>query len=169
RIVAIEPSSVPEGGTIEATLDCFAAVTAVRIDGADVAYTQPAADRIQVDLPEGVKAGGHTLEVCDGADCASKPFQVTGGGVLFIRGDASGDGQFDLGDAVVILSYLYASGPLGCVKTADVDDSGQLDIADPIYLLNYQFSSGPDPKAPFPTCGEDPTPDAFDCVSYTCK
>ncbi|MBN1420208.1 MAG: lamin tail domain-containing protein [Planctomycetes bacterium] len=168
RIVAIEPSSVPEGGTIEATLECFETVTAVRIDGADVAYTQPAADRVRIDLPEAVKAGDHALEVCDGAGCASKAFRVAGGGVRFVRGDGDGDGQFTLGDPVVILGYMFSGGTIGCAKTADLDDDGQLLLNDPVYLLNYLFSDGPDPKSPFPSCGEDPTADAIDCASYDC-
>jgi len=134
-----------------------------------VAFTQKAADRIEVKLPDTVKAGDHSLEVCNGAACASKPFQVTGASVRFVRGDADADGQFTLGDPIVILSYMFASGAIGCAKTADLDDNGTLALNDPIYLLSYMFVSGPAPLPPFPACGEDPTADPFDCLSYTCK
>ena len=72
------------------------------------------------------------------------PFQV---------GDANGDGNVNISDAVIILTRLFkdSSIPLcqedvpGYSVLADVDASGRLNITDPIYLLNFLFLGGPPP------------------------
>jgi len=87
-------------------------------------------------------------------------------GPVFRRGDANGDGKYDIGDPIRILNHLFASGPMECVDTADVNDDGQLDIGDGIRLLNYLFASGPAPEPPGIACGADPTDDPLDCVAY---
>ncbi len=47
-----------------------------------------------------------------------------------------------------------------------MNDDGSLSLVDVIYILSYLFTSGPAPLAPFPDCGEDPTPaDTFGCES----
>ncbi len=87
-------------------------------------------------------------------------------GVAFRRGDPNQDGKTDIADAVAILGHLFAQGHLDCVKTADANDSNAVDIADAIYVLGYLFAQGPAPKAPFETCGIDPTPDVITCESF---
>jgi len=85
----------------------------------------------------------------------------------FRRGDANADGQVDLGDAVQILNYLFASAAISCVDAADTNDDGQSDIGDPIGLLNYLFVQGSAPPAPGPSeCGADPTDDRLTCEAY---
>ncbi|MBN1419864.1 MAG: PKD domain-containing protein, partial [Planctomycetes bacterium] len=79
----------------------------------------------------------------------------------FRRGDANGDGQFDLGDAIAILNYLFNDGPMTCIDAADVDDDGRAIIADPIRLVYHIFVQGPPPPAPYPGCGADPTADGL--------
>ncbi|MBN1422546.1 MAG: FG-GAP repeat protein [Planctomycetes bacterium] len=94
-------------------------------------------------------------------------FSTSGGEVPFRRGDVNADGLHDLGDAVFVLNYLFASGPApGCLKAADVNDDGGLDLADPIYDLTYLFAFGPAPAEPFDACGADPTPDDLTCEAY---
>lgn len=89
---------------------------------------------------------------------------VTGTGPTFIRGDASGDGQVDVSDAVFMLSYLFAGGPdPDCLDAADVDDNGLAEITDPVFLLAFLFTGGPQPPMPFPTAGGDPTGDSLLC------
>jgi len=89
--------------------------------------------------------------------------------VPFVRGDANQDESTDLSDGISVLLYLFQSGGLGltCLDTADSDDSGELDITDAIYLFNHLFLGGPALPPPV-ACGEDPTPDALDCLSSTC-
>ncbi|MBN1419354.1 MAG: hypothetical protein JXP34_11285, partial [Planctomycetes bacterium] len=88
----------------------------------------------------------------------------------FIRGDANGDGSHDIGDAVTILSSLFANGESLCADADDVNGDDQLDIGDPIGLLNYLFAEAAPPAAPFPACGTDPTQDTLTCERYPlCK
>jgi hypothetical protein len=80
----------------------------------------------------------------------------------FRRGDASGDGSLDLGDAVLTLRSLFQGGPApGCAEAADTDNDGKADLADPILVLDFLFRGGPPPAAPGPPpgpCGPDPDP-----------
>jgi len=82
---------------------------------------------------------------------------------LFIRGDGNGDGGIDIGDAVYGLTYLFSGGESRCQDAQDTNDDGAIDVADPIALLGLLFSGSEPPPAPFPDCGEDPTPDSLSC------
>ncbi len=82
------------------------------------------------------------------------------------RGDANGDGNADLGDAIFILAELFTSGPTGpCAAAGDVNDDGMKNVADPISLLGHLFSGDPAPPPPFGFCDFDPTPDSLPCDS----
>jgi hypothetical protein len=85
----------------------------------------------------------------------------------FRRGDADGDGEINITDAIFTLGFLFSGGrEPGCHKAADADDSGQLDITDPIFTLSFLFLGGPAPPAPgHQSCGSDPTPDALPCTA----
>ncbi|HNR99142.1 MAG TPA: lamin tail domain-containing protein [Planctomycetota bacterium] len=82
---------------------------------------------------------------------------------VFVRGDANGDGRFDLSDAVFILLHLFKGRPAPCLDACDVNDSGDLDIADAVFALAHLYGGGEAPRAPFPSEGPDPTPDALTC------
>jgi len=84
----------------------------------------------------------------------------------FIRGDANADGRIDVSDAVALLVHLFLGRPLACEKAGDSNDSGTLDIADAVYLLSYLFAGGPPPVSPFPSCGQDPSPDDLTCRGF---
>ena len=86
-------------------------------------------------------------------------------GVDFVRGDANVDGGIDIGDAITILSMLFARGGVKCRDAADTNDDGALDIADAISLLSYLYADGASPPPPG-NCSEDPTPDRLDCESF---
>ncbi|MCA8959425.1 MAG: hypothetical protein KDC38_02880, partial [Planctomycetes bacterium] len=79
------------------------------------------------------------------------------------------DGSTNIGDAILVLSHLFSSGPgFACAAAADVNDDAAIDIGDPIFVLAYLFSMGPPPPPPGPSdCGIDPTP-VIDCASYPC-
>jgi hypothetical protein len=73
----------------------------------------------------------------------------------FIRCDANEDGRTDISDVISMLRSLFRSaGTASCA--ADCNASGRADIADPIFLVNHLFRGGPAPKAPYPSCGDDP-------------
>jgi hypothetical protein len=100
----------------------------------------------------------------DGRRSVSIDFTVRGIPV-FLRGDADGDGKIDLGDAVLLLEYLFLGAPSpGCLAAADTDGSGTLSLTDAIFGLEYRFLGGPLPPEPFPTCGKDPKPRGLGCA-----
>jgi hypothetical protein len=93
----------------------------------------------------------------------------------FIRGDATGDGLIQMGDAITTLQWLYVPGSPepACKDGSDADDSGEVDMADAAYLLQYLYVPGsPEPPPPcceYPTdCGDDPTPDRVSCAVHPC-
>jgi PKD repeat protein len=91
---------------------------------------------------------------------------LPGAEAWFLRGDANADGALDLGDAIAVLSFLFAQGeaPAPCLDAGDTNDSGQIDLADPISLLSFLFANGVPPAYPYPRAGLDPTPDGAPCA-----
>ena len=86
-------------------------------------------------------------------------------GVAFVRGDCNPTGSVDLGDAMVLLSYLFAGGASSsCLDACDVDDSGDLTLSDVIRLLLFMFNGGPVPPPPSSQCGSDSTEDSISCL-----
>jgi len=85
--------------------------------------------------------------------------------LLFVRGDANGDGRVNIADPVMIVFRVFRGTPLWCEDAADTDDDGRLRVNDPVYLLQYLFLHGPKPPLPFPAIGRDPTEDKLDCWS----
>ncbi len=87
-------------------------------------------------------------------------------GGTFIRGDANGDAEVDISDAISILTFMFNDGPDGgCQDASDVNDDGALDISDPIGVLGYLFQAGEKPRAPFPGPGQDLSKDDLpECV-----
>jgi hypothetical protein len=64
----------------------------------------------------------------------------------FVRGDANGDGVIDLGDVILVLNFLFKSGPAPCpMQAGDANSDGTVDLGDAVYLLNYLFKGGPAP------------------------
>ena len=66
------------------------------------------------------------------------------------------------------LGYVFQQAAVFCVQALDSNDSEAVDIADTIYVLATLFAMGPEPSAPFPDCGNDPTPGALTCDSSAC-
>jgi hypothetical protein len=143
--------------------------------------------RICFSTPEGVEVGSCSelafvsclgppeapvRNVVAGVDGRSIPLEGANGSVCineessFTRGDANLDGNRDITDPIVVLQCLFLGALCSsCLDAMDADDDGVLNITDPIYLLEWRFLDGPPPKAPFPDCGKDPTPDALeDCM-----
>jgi hypothetical protein len=64
----------------------------------------------------------------------------------FIYGDANGDGEVTVSDAVYLINYLYKGGPApDPMDAGDADCDGDVDISDVIYIINYLFKGGPPP------------------------
>jgi len=79
------------------------------------------------------------------------------------RGDANGDDQVDISDAIGVLLHLFLGREIGCRFPADTNDDGAVDLSDAVYLLHYLFLDGPAPPPPFALPGSDPTPDDLAC------
>ena len=88
-------------------------------------------------------------------------------GERFVRGNADGDGDVTITDAVTVLNFLFVGNTVPpCVAAADADDDGSVAITDAVRILNFLFSGGAAPPPPYPECGTDPTEDTLDCVSF---
>lgn len=61
-------------------------------------------------------------------------------------GDANGDAQINVGDAVFLINYIFKSGPApDPVCAGDANGDGSINVGDAVYLINYVFKSGPTP------------------------
>ena len=95
----------------------------------------------------------------------SGTIQITGGG--FIRGDTDGSGVLQVGDGIMLLGHLFQGQPEPpCRDAADSNDDGILDITDATYSFIFLFCCGAPPPSPWPSCGDDPTVDPLDCVTF---
>ncbi len=70
--------------------------------------------------------------------------------VLFVRGDANGDGGINLTDSTAILGHLFQGSPIDCADAGDFNDNGDLDLADAIAVLDYLFNAGGIPPSETP-------------------
>lgn len=82
----------------------------------------------------------------------------------FVRGDCNDDAMINLADGVATLSFLFASGDVGCEQACDTNGSGDIDIADAVATLSFLFVIGsPPPPAPYPGCGFPCAPTLLEC------
>jgi subtilisin family serine protease len=61
------------------------------------------------------------------------------------RGDADRSGAIDIGDAVYLISYIFAGGQPPASYEGDADSSGAIDVSDAVYLISFIFGGGPPP------------------------
>jgi len=65
-----------------------------------------------------------------------------------VCGDANGDGQVNVGDAVYVIAYVFKGGPApNPVCAGDANHDGQCNVGDAVYLIAYVFKGGPPPVA----------------------
>lgn len=141
--LTFQPADTPEGGRCSPLefVRCLGAT------GAPVRNTVSLSDDTSV-----------LLQTTDGAVCGPPTFR---------RGDANGDGLFDITDAVFILRCLF-QGPActECPDASDSNDDDAVDISDPVYLLRWRFLGESPPPPPNTQCGLDPTEDTLGSCSY---
>jgi len=66
--------------------------------------------------------------------------------VAFLRGDVDGNNKYTMNDLVVLITYLFRSGPApSSIATADSDGDGAVNILDITYLINFLYYGGPPP------------------------
>ncbi len=63
------------------------------------------------------------------------------------RGDADNNGTITISDAVYMITYIFAGGPLPkpTFLNGDADGNGINTISDAVYLITYIFGGGPEP------------------------
>ncbi len=80
----------------------------------------------------------------DSIGCSiEKPFSLV---VMapYTCGDANGDSDVNVADAVFIINYVFKSGPPpDPYCTGDANGDGDANVADAVYLINFVFSGGP--------------------------
>jgi enediyne biosynthesis protein E4 len=64
-------------------------------------------------------------------------------------GDANGDGNINVGDAVYVISYIFRGGPAPQPPVAgDANCDGKVNVGDAVYVISYIFKGGPAPCCP---------------------
>lgn len=64
----------------------------------------------------------------------------------FVCGDANGDENVNVGDAVFLINYVFKGGPApDPVCEGDANGDGGLNVGDAVYLIAYIFKGGPAP------------------------
>jgi sugar lactone lactonase YvrE len=67
----------------------------------------------------------------------------------YICGNANGDGQVDVGDAVYLIAHVFKGGPAPDPSEAgDANGDGQVNVGDAVYTISYVFKGGPAPVCP---------------------
>jgi hypothetical protein len=63
-----------------------------------------------------------------------------------VCGDANGDGDVNVGDAVFLIAYVFNGGPApDPICSGDANGDGNTNIGDAVYLIAYVFKGGPPP------------------------
>ncbi len=74
---------------------------------------------------------------------------ILGGAIerhLPLRGDADGDDNLNLADAIFLLGFLFSGGDEPpCLAVANADAAGGVDLTDVVFLLQFLFSGGGTP------------------------
>jgi agmatine/peptidylarginine deiminase len=69
--------------------------------------------------------------------------------MVYICGDANGDGEINVADAVFVINYVFKGGPAPIPDIAgDANGDGETNLADAVYVISYVFKGGPPPQCP---------------------
>ncbi|MEM7167535.1 MAG: hypothetical protein AAF581_18910 [Planctomycetota bacterium] len=92
-------------------------------------------------------------------------FRIDLAPIAFQRGDLNATGNTDVGDAIVVLDYLFNGGPATCLDAMDWNNSESVTLTDAFQMLCYLFCvpNTPPPPDPFGTCGFELDLDALGC------
>jgi hypothetical protein len=131
-------------GPNEHVLSYYSCVTSVHDAGTlcfDTCFVPPYGDLVFGDndggsiYPEvGWTNGGKCWPILNYCDC--------------IPGDANGDGQVNVGDAVYLIAYIFKQGPppvLYATCSGDANCDCTCNVGDAVYIISYVFKGGPPP------------------------
>lgn len=113
---------------------------AARYNGS--ANSQDIAYAVTVDDSGNVYVTGKATGTVSGFDFVTiKYLQIEG-----LRGDANGDEEVTISDAVFLINYIFKNGPApDPIQAGDANSDGEIGIVDVVYLVNYLFKNGPPP------------------------
>lgn len=70
--------------------------------------------------------------------------QITGD---FVCGDANGDTAINIGDAVLLINYIFKGGAApDPIEAGDANGDGGINVGDAVFLINHIFNGGPAPS-----------------------
>jgi len=65
----------------------------------------------------------------------------------YFEGDANGDQQINVADAVYLINYVFKGGSApDPLKAGDANCDNNTNVADAVFLINYIFKGGPRPR-----------------------
>jgi len=90
-----------------------------------------------------------TVFVIDAAGCVDETPLALAVSPAYACGDANGDGETNVADAVYMINYVFKGGPApDPVEAGDANCDGDSNIGDAVYIINYVFKGGPAPCCP---------------------
>ncbi len=100
----------------------------------------------QTDTPVVLIFTAQAIDPCNGADQKELTLTIKR---PYICGDASGDGEVNISDVILLVNYIFKSGPAPePLEAADANCDSDINVADGVYVINYVFNSGPAPCCP---------------------
>ncbi|MCP4569625.1 MAG: hypothetical protein GY841_18765 [FCB group bacterium] len=76
-------------------------------------------------------------------------YSATNSFVTMRVGDANGDGEINVGDAVFMINHVFKGGDApNPPEAGDANCDGSLNVGDAVYLINHVFKGGPVPSCP---------------------
>lgn len=95
--------------------------------------------------PDSIVETEFTVSLSDPYYTAQKTVMIT----VYVCGDANGDGEVNIADAVFNINYVFKGGPAPVPEIAgDANGDSEVNVGDGVYVINYVFKGGLPPECP---------------------